>query len=110
MKKSTKSPMKKPVVKKAQMGKSVKPTADSTNYFDKKATKDANTANKLLKEKGFFNDETKKAFSEEDKSVKSLLRQYKKGKPGYDANGFPLKKKMKTGGVVKKSSMKSKKK
>jgi hypothetical protein len=86
---------------KAQTGKSVKPTADSTAYFDKKATKDANNANKLLKEKGFFNDETKKAFSEQDKSVGSLLRQYKKGKPGYDANGFPLKKKMQAGGVVK---------
>lgn len=86
---------------KAQGGKSVKPTADSTAYFDKKATKDANNANKLLKEKGFFNDETKKAFSEQDKSIASLLRQYKKGKPGYDANGFPLKKKMQAGGVVK---------
>jgi hypothetical protein len=93
--------MKKPIIKKAQTGKSVKPTADSTTYFDKKVTKDANNANKLLKEKGFFNDETKKAFSEQDKSTQSLLRQYKKGKPGYDANGFPLKKKMQAGGVVK---------
>jgi hypothetical protein len=93
--------MKKPIIKKAQTGKSVKPTADSTTYFDKKVTKDANNANKLLKEKGFFSDETKKAFSEQDKSTQSLLRQYKKGKPGYDANGFPLKKKMQAGGVVK---------
>ena len=115
--------MKKSPIKKAETGKSVKPTTDSTAYFDKKATKDANNANKLLKEKGFFNDETKKAFSEQDKSIGSLLRQYKKGKPGYDANGFPVnkpkpkakfnpespqqqiakgvKKKMQAGGVVK---------
>jgi hypothetical protein len=93
--------MKKPIVKKAQTGKSVKPTADSTDYFVKKATKDINYGTKVMKEKGYFNDETKKALDLGDKSLESLKRQAKKGKPGYDANGFPLKKKMQAGGVVK---------
>lgn len=94
---------------KAQGGKSVKPTADSTDYFYKKSIKDINNSTKVMKEKGYFkdgkvNDETKKAFDLGDKSLESLKRQSKKGKPGYDANGFPLKKmltKMQAGGVVK---------
>lgn len=93
--------MKKSPIKKAQTGKSVKPTADSTIYFAKKFSKDVDNSNKSLKEKGFFSDETKKAFSNQDKTYESLMRQSKKGKPGYDQNGFPLKKKMQAGGVVK---------
>ena len=120
--------MKKSPIKKAQTGKSVKPTADSTAYFTKKATKDINYGTKVMKEKGYFkdgkvNDETKKALDLGDKSLESLYRQAKKGKPGYDANGFPVnkpkskakfnpespqqqiakgvKKKMQAGGVVK---------
>jgi len=118
--------MKKSSIKKAQTGKSVKPTADSTDYFVKKATKDINYGTKVMKEKGYFkdgkvNDETKKALELGDKSLESLYRQAKKGKPGYDANGFPVnkpkakfkpespqqqiakgvKKKMQAGGVVK---------
>lgn len=93
--------MKKSPIKKAQGGKSVKPTADSTIYFAKKFSKDVDNSNKSLKEKGFFSDETKKAFSNQDKTYESLMRQSKKGKPGYDQNGFPLKKKMQAGGVVK---------
>jgi hypothetical protein len=98
--------MKKPIIKKAQTGKSVKPTADSTDYFYKKSIKDINYGTKVMKDKGYFkdgkvNDETKKALDLGDKSLESLKRQAKKGKPGYDANGFPLKKKMQAGGVVK---------
>jgi hypothetical protein len=107
--------MKKPIIKKAQTGKSVKPTADSTDYFVKKATKDINYGTKVMKDKGYFkdgkvNDETKKALDLGDKSLESLKRQAKKGKPGYDANGFPLKKKMQDGGPVFKGDPKSDKK
>jgi len=89
--------MKKPMIKKAQTGKSVKPTADSTDYFYKKSIKDINYGTKVMKDKGYFkdgkvNDETKKALDLGDKSLESLKRQSKKGKPGYDANGFPLNK------------------
>ena len=106
--------MKKSVVKKAQMGKSVKPTADSTAYYDKQAKtefanwkKERATTNKEIaynkkltsqqlenmqsKEKAYY----KKANEAQDNS----LRQSRKGKPGYDANGFPLKKK--NGGMIK---------
>ena len=102
--------MKKPIIKKAQTGKSVKPTADSTDYFYKKSIKDINYGTKVMKDKGYFkdgkvNDETKKALDLGDKSLESLKRQAKKGKPGYDANGFPLKKKMQDGGPVFKLSL-----
>lgn len=116
MKKSTKSSMKKPVVKKAQMGKSVKASADSTDYFGKKATKDVSEADKILSNEG-YSKEYRKAYDTQMKSLQSLRRQSKKGKPGYDENGFPInkfkpkspqqqisegmKKKMKSGGVVK---------
>jgi hypothetical protein len=85
--------MKKSIVKKAQMGKSVKPTADSTKYYTNKMLSNMDMAMRSTGElKSRFNKKT-------DEASKSLSRQSKKGKPGYDANGFPLKKK--NGGMIK---------
>lgn len=79
-------------MKKAQNGAK---TADSTSYFKKKAqeaygaaamnmTRNPESMFKLAKEYG-----------------DAGARQAKKGKPGYDKNGFPLKKKkMKNGGSL----------
>ena len=83
--------VKKPI-KKAQNGAK---TADSTAYFKKKAqeaygaaamnmTRNPESMFKLAKEYG-----------------DAGARQAKKGKPGYDKNGYPLKKKkMQTGGSI----------
>ena len=68
-------------VKKAQVGA----TADSTGYYSKK----------VLKSYG------EKDFAGAKKASDDVARQSKKGKPGYDANGFPVKKKMKSGGALK---------
>lgn len=81
-------------IKKAQNGAK---TADSTAYFDKKSTKDVSNALKTLKEKGSSSKEYDKAYDTQMQSLKSLRRQSKKGKPGYDANG---EKKMKNGGSL----------
>jgi hypothetical protein len=69
-------------VKKAQKGAQMKPTADSTGYYSRK----------VLKSYG------EKDFAGAKKASDDVARQSKKGKPGYDANGFPIKKKMKDGG------------
>jgi len=87
----------KKTVKKAQPGKKVKPTADSTAYFTKKATRDVQDATKIIREKGPSSKEYGEAFTKEMQSLKSIRRQSKKGKPGYDANGFPINK-QKSGG------------
>jgi hypothetical protein len=95
MKKAGKKPKS---LTKAQNGKIVKPTADSTGYYKKEIKgydqlikSEPNTpigkSNKLV-----YMDAKSKAYS-------NLNRQSLKGKPGYDANGFPIKKKM--GGSVK---------
>jgi hypothetical protein len=73
------------VKKRAANGDQVKPTADSTAYYSKK----------VLKAYG------EKDFAGAKKASDDVARQSKKGKPGYDANGFPVKKKMKTGGSLK---------
>jgi hypothetical protein len=76
---------------KAQKGMSVKPTADSTGYYKKEIKgydqlikSEPNTpigkSNKLV-----YMDAKSKAYS-------NLNRQSLKGKPGYDKNGFPIKK------------------
>jgi len=69
-------------VKKSEKGSQIKPTADSTGYYSRK----------LLKSYG------EKDFAGAKKASDAVARQSKKGKPGYDANGFPIKKKMKDGG------------
>jgi hypothetical protein len=88
MKKSTKSPIKKPVLKKAQMGKSVKPTADSTDYFKKRMDEDYESAARTMN----YPKENAQAFKRAKQSTDSYFRQKDKGKPGYDANGYPLNK------------------
>lgn len=69
-------------VKKAKVGDQVKPTADSTAYYSKK----------VLKAYG------EKDFPGAKKASDDVARQSKKGKPGFDASGFPIKKKAKSGG------------
>jgi hypothetical protein len=84
-------------VKKAQKG--IKATADSTKYY-KDQEKSYRTLSKSEKgdtevskfNKDFFDRAAGKAVSDQ-------LRQYHKGSSGYDANGFPIKKK-KSGGKV----------
>lgn len=83
---------KKPLPK-AQAGKIVKPTADSTDYYNYKAKVNFQKASdryglaspKMRKE---ANEYGNKAF----KAQNDALRQLDKGKPGYDKNGFPIKK------------------
>lgn len=82
-------------IKKAQNGAK---TADSTAYFNKKA-KDLNLSSNLKYSKGDF----KGGKKDSDLSIKALYdkhRQSKKGKPGYDANGFPIKKKKAKSGAT----------
>lgn len=84
------------MIKKAQNGAK---TADSTAYYRNKeyisGLKAYTATNKP---------EMDKQFNEKDKAKLNRLRQSKKGKPGYDKNGYPLKKKkMQAGGVVSKN-------
>ena len=104
--------MKKPI-KKAQVGRSVKTTADSTEYFAKDASGKKDIA-KMFSKYSPLEIEFRRAG---EKSQASAERQKLKGKPGYDENGYPLnkfrpkspkqqisegvKKKMKSGGSVK---------
>jgi hypothetical protein len=77
---------------KAQNG--VKATKDSTGYYANKA--------KVFELKGATSNnlsQSIKNFNASDKAKKDQARQKFKGKPGYDANGFPIKK---NGGTVAK--------
>jgi hypothetical protein len=79
-------------IKKAQAG--VK-TADSTGYYANKA--------KVLELKGATSNnpsQISRYFNASDKAKKDQDRQKLKGKPGYDANGFPKKK---AGGMIKRA-------
>jgi hypothetical protein len=70
-------------IKKAQNGA----TKDSTAYYSNKA--------RLSELKGALSNnpsEILKNFNASDKAKKDQSRQKYKGKPGYDANGFPKKK------------------
>ena len=69
-------------IKKAQVGAKTKATPDSTGIYSRK----------LLKAYG------EKDFPAAKQASDDVARQAKKGKPGYDASGFPVKKKMKDGG------------
>ena len=91
-------------IKKAQNGTKTK---DSTDYFKSRAaeavfergrTRDKNIINKSSASKKSQDD--KNAVDKINNLNNSVNRQSKKGKPGYDANGFPLKKKMKNGGSL----------
>ena len=99
MKKAGKKPKSLP---KAQAGKIVKPTADSTVYYTNKANNLFKQSNTLLNKPYPLqpsNDnlttrskKSKKLTTEAFKAIDNSLRQSRKGKPGYDKNGFPIKK------------------
>jgi hypothetical protein len=86
MKKAGKKPKS---LTKAQKGITVKPTADSTKiYTDRLNTFTKNTGGNLpVKQRS--NKDTNTMY----KMVTDVQRQSRKGKPGYDKNGFPIKKK-----------------
>ena len=73
-------------IKKAQKG--VKATADSTKYYDKEMMRNYSSAARNMKDPKYANE----AFKRASQSAKDKERQSKKGKPGYDTNGFPIKK------------------
>ena len=88
MKKAGKKPKS---LTKAQKGISVKPTADSTAYYKKEIA----GWNALIKSEpktkiGQSNTNVYRDFK--SKAYNNLNRQSLKGKPGYDKNGFPIKK------------------
>lgn len=83
-------------IKKAQNGAK---TADSTAYFKKSADINAKVARTAAK----YGDRnlSEKAMKDSYEDTRSMLRQTRKGQPGYDKNGYPLKKKkMKNGGSL----------
>jgi hypothetical protein len=84
---------------KAQKGKTIKATPDSSKYY-----KDENEFQwKLAETSSKFG--MKKAADEQMKNAKQAGkdadRQKFKGKPGFDANGFPVKEKAKSGAKIK---------
>lgn len=80
------------VIKKAQKG--IKASADSTEYFRRKAL------NKVSDIIFTTRPKAKKAYENDMKqSLNDMKRQRLKGQPGYDKNGFPIKK---NGGAVAK--------
>lgn len=126
-----KKSVKKPMIKKAQSGKSVKPTADSTAYFRKQRDMEYADADKAFarseKDKSpyssrLYGDYIKSRRIAAREADRNADRQFFKGKPGYDENGFPInkfkpkspqqqisegvKKKMKSGGTIKAKSKK----
>ena len=73
-------------VKKAQIGKTVKPTADSSSIYKSRMLSDMDIA---WRSKG----ELKEIFNKKvNQDAADLERQSKKAKPGFNANGFPIKK------------------
>ena len=89
--------MAKKVLKRAQKGTAVKPTADSTKYY-----KDENKFQWDLAQNAAKFGLGKSADEHAKKATqagKDAFRQSYKGKPGFNANGFPIKK---TGGSIKK--------
>lgn len=91
----------KPAAKKvkAQAGKSVKPTADSTAYFRKQRDMEYADADKAFarseKDKSpyssrLYGDYIKSRGVAAKKAQKNVDRQFFKGKSGYDENGFPI--------------------
>jgi hypothetical protein len=72
-----------------------KPTADSTFYYA-----DKEYISKLKGSTANTKPEMDKQFAIMEKAKQDRYRQSKKGKPGYDKNGFPITK-QKKGGTVK---------
>jgi hypothetical protein len=97
-------------VKKPTANKVVKPTADSTAYYQHGAKRYGDLAIKTLnapiggklmnEEREERNTKANKYYDASFKATDNALRQSRKGKPGYNKNGFPLKKN-KVGGTVK---------
>jgi hypothetical protein len=81
----------KKTIKKAQKG--VKATADSTVFFKKQMQDAYSSAARNMKNP----EQRESAFKRASEAGKSLDRQSRKGKPGYDKDGFPIKK-QRTGG------------
>jgi hypothetical protein len=86
------------IVKKYQnSGAPITPTTDSTGFYKKLVKKSANNmADAFSKTES----DVSLASNKLRTADKNLKRQALKGKPGYDANGFPIKKN-KNGGVTK---------
>jgi hypothetical protein len=64
----------------------IKASPDSTNFYTRRLRSDMNMADRS-------SGETKDYFTKKYKEdVKNLNRQSKKSKPGYDKDGFPIKK------------------
>ena len=82
-------------VKKAEDG--IKATKDSTSYYKAKANKAGYEMSGATSSPGMT-----AASNKIIQATKDQKRQAFKGKPGYDANGFP-KAKLKTGGKIKKA-------
>jgi hypothetical protein len=98
MKKASKKPKS---LTKAQNGKIVKPTADSTLVYNKQQQNEFKTQADLVKKskgtgKSLNSIYESKPFTESRKKQEiaraNQIRQKFKGKPGYDKNGFPIKK------------------
>ena len=98
MKKAGKKPKR---LTKAQKGISVKPTADSTLIFHNKVKDEFKKQADLVRKTrntGISLDDVYKSkeFTESRKrqveAQNNQKRQINKGKPGYDKNGFPIKK------------------
>ena len=76
----------KKTIKKAQKG--VRATADSTVFFKNQMQDAYSSAARNMKNP----EQRESAFKRASEAGKSLDRQSRKGKPGYDANGNSLKK------------------
>ena len=83
-------------IKKAQKG--IKATADSSAYY-------RNLSRDYMQEAAWnmgdgVGKKSRAAMDKSSEATRNEERQRRKGKPGYDANGFPIKKN-KTGGITK---------
>ena len=83
-------------IKKAQGGRNVTPTADSSSFYTRRMLSDMDMADRS---RGELKEIFKKRY---EQAASDLNRQSKKGKPGYDKDGFPIKK-QKMGGKIKKA-------
>lgn len=84
-------------IKKAQRG--VTATKDSSAYFKNEQSKNYESAARNMSSPKY----SEAAFKRAAQSGKDLDRQANKGKPGYDANGNPVKKKAAAGAKLKKA-------
>ena len=97
------------IIKKAQVGKTSKPvytspygkkTADSTGYFVAKLN-DIASANNNLAKAGVSDKDRAGYERDENQAARDAIRQGHKGKPGFDANGFPIIKQKRGGKTTK---------